>query len=1024
MRWSWATPRVWRGALLGALCALFLQTVSGLGWLDKSNRSTLGWMFRVRGPRFPDPNIVIIVADDATVTRAKSWPLPRSLHARVLQRLVEQGAKTVAFDILFSEPSPSLADDELLAKLSRRANNVVQAAAFIVPSISAAQVPASTRANVFTLPNRFAVSSHNVRAQSAVWVSSSWSALSQSAASIGHLNIFPESDGSLLRIPHLIRYRDRVFPSLALAASAHWLGIAPQEISAHDQFIDIGVRRVPIDNEGESWINWSGSYRTFPTFTYQDVLDGRVGRAQLKNRMVFVGIVAAGAYEFRSTPFSSAQPAIELQANAANDILQNRPLHIAPDWSAPALLVLVCLATGALVAPRQARSGTLWALALAASWMLTAVLLLTFIDTYLPLMEPLAGVILTYAVVMSYNYRRSWEASWRADSAMTTLAGGALIAAGYDRQRLRQVALQTAREVLDAQYVWIVTASTCTPPVSDKLATDETLRAELANAVMREQRAILWPAAIVESDERPSEMWQRVRQIQPQRTHLNKHERSSERHGFQVISEHADLHEICAHLFQQMRSSRGSLPLSRTLVAAPLMQADEGENQNVASGEVFVALGQRNGRIFGPREAILLENLAAQTALALENVAFHEQLQGRIEAADRELALAYSVMSEQNIKMLASIENIEDVIIITDENACAVYVNGAAWRILRGATPPIGTNVPLFLNSHGWPELATLFDSLIPSPSARVDKADSPQKIQREFVRHVVLENAKDRSKSDNTDLKPLVLSSHLVPLLGENKCPLGAMLVVADVTLQRELDRMKTEFISYVAHELRTPLTTILGYASLLQGAGENMDSAQRGEMSSVIVEHCKRLNGMISELLDVSRLDAGHTLSFRPQYADLVALGERMLNEHRRALGNREEYQMAFEAPIRPIMADFDPDRIEQVLNNLLSNAFKYSPEGGLITLQVLAEGDEVVLHVRDQGMGMSAEQVTNLFQKYYRTPDAQQRGIKGTGLGLYLVKQLVEAHGGRIEVQSQIGQGTTFSVYLPKKWRHENA
>ncbi len=852
--------------------------------------------------------------------------------------------------------------------------------------------------------------------------------LSPSAAALGHINIYPESDGSLLRIPHLIRYRDRVFPSLALAASAHWLGNAPATLRAHQQNIDIGERRLHIDAEGESWVNWAGGYRTFPTFTYQDVLEGRVGREQLKNRLVFVGIVAAGAYEFRATPFSPAQPAIELQANAANDILQNRPLEITPDWAVPALLILACLATGALVAPRQARGGTLWALALASSLLVTALILLARADTYLPIIEPLLGIVLTYGVVMAFNYRRSWEASWRADTAMSTLAsGGALIASGYDRERLRAVAIQTAREVLDAQYVWLVPASegasTCDAlPSADATQQGELARHELARVVAREYRTILWPAAIVESDEPASNLWQSVRQIQPQR------KRSASPNA------NAALNELCARLYAEMsvreaRNSPATRGISRTLVAAPLSNASEGEHQT--ANEVFVALGRSDGQTFGPREAILLETLAAQTALALENVAFTEKLQGRIEAADRELMQTYSLLSEQSIKMFAAIESIEDVLIITDENARAIYVNSAAWRLLRDATPPIGTEVPTFLCGQGWHELAGLFDSL--AQSVQQTASPNAERIQHEFVRRVALENRSDEATDsdgnaagidENLELKALVLAAQFVPLLGENGRVLGAMLIVADVTLQRELDSMKTEFVSYIAHELRTPLTTILGFASLLQGRGEQMDDAQRSEMNGVIVQHCQRLNNMISELLDISRLDAGYALPLRPQTADLAALGERMLNEHRQARANREEYRWNFVAPQRPVLAAFDPERIEQVLNNLLSNAFKYAPEGGEITLQVLAEDKAAVLRVSDSGMGMTAEQVANLFQKYYRTKDAQQRGIKGTGLGLYLVKQLVEAHGGRIEVKSQAGQGTTFSVYLPIEAKTENS
>jgi signal transduction histidine kinase len=263
--------------------------------------------------------------------------------------------------------------------------------------------------------------------------------------------------------------------------------------------------------------------------------------------------------------------------------------------------------------------------------------------------------------------------------------------------------------------------------------------------------------------------------------------------------------------------------------------------------------------------------------------------------------------------------------------------------------------------------------------------------------------------------LSHVIFEAQLTPLRGEGEF-LGLMLSVADVTAQRDVDLMKSEFVSFVAHELRSPLTSILGYASLLQTSGDRIDKENRNNMTAAITRQGTRLNRLIGELLDISRIESGKALDLQIASLDLAALCREVVEEQRVALSGRKNYELLFDGP-EHLVAQGDSDRLEQVLVNLISNAVKYSPDGGRIFVELEDKGHTVVMRIKDSGMGMTSEQVASLFQKYYRTPDARRRGIKGTGLGLYLVHQLIEAHEGTIEVQSAPMQGTTFTITLPQ-------
>ncbi|MDQ3813743.1 MAG: ATP-binding protein, partial [Armatimonadota bacterium] len=577
------------------------------------------------------------------------------------------------------------------------------------------------------------------------------------------------------------------------------------------------------------------------------------------------------------------------------------------------------------------------------------------------------------------------------------------MASGRDRERLLTVIHRTARETLQAHEVFLVLDGVPQGDLTQSKGLDGLLR-EIAGCITTEGRTVLWPASASPSGPGlPSHSLQnRLRSILSI---------GAARQGAGMAPATPDprLSRLLGRLCAEARTASGHK--LQTVVAVPFLigtgNPDEAPLGQRKLGGVLLAVGRRDGRAFTTRDAILLETLADQVSLSLENLKYYEVLRGRVELANRDLRDAYQVMVEQSAKLAAAVENIDNALIITDENGHAIFVNPASAHILLHAVPALGEPVPEKLRTSGLAELAALFDEV----KMRDDYGpDHRAHCETTFVVPVDIGQETTRC-----------LAAQVVPLIDGDGRFLGAMLVVADVTTQRELDKMKTDFVSFVAHELRSPLTSILGYASLLQETTKQIASPFAGEATEAIVRQCNRLNRMIAELLDVSRLEAGRPLELRCGTVDLVALCQHVLDNQRAALSSARPLSLQLRAAQPSLLIRADADRLEQVVTNLVSNAIKYSPDGGEVTVTVEENATDsspaAVLRVQDTGMGMSPEQVSQLFQKFYRTPDAQARGIKGTGLGLYLVKRLVEAHDGQIEVESAVGQGTTFTVTLPQ-------
>jgi PAS domain S-box-containing protein len=251
-------------------------------------------------------------------------------------------------------------------------------------------------------------------------------------------------------------------------------------------------------------------------------------------------------------------------------------------------------------------------------------------------------------------------------------------------------------------------------------------------------------------------------------------------------------------------------------------------------------------------------------------------------------------------------------------------------------------------------------------------------------------------------------------PLLDAEGQLVNIIANVRDITHFREAEEMKSTFISVISHELKTPVALIKGYAGTLLRKDADWDKEIISESLEIIEEESDRLAQLIDNLLDASRLQAGQ-LKLDRSDVDLAKMAARIVQEFQMQT-NVHKFEVDFAAPY-PIVQG-DAERLRQVLTNLISNAIKYSPEEGKITVSGRYDDNYVYIAVSDQGIGIPAGERERIFDRFYRIDSALSRRTQGAGLGLYLVKSVVEAHGGRIWVSSTPGQGSTFVFTLPRE------
>ena len=260
------------------------------------------------------------------------------------------------------------------------------------------------------------------------------------------------------------------------------------------------------------------------------------------------------------------------------------------------------------------------------------------------------------------------------------------------------------------------------------------------------------------------------------------------------------------------------------------------------------------------------------------------------------------------------------------------------------------------------------------------------------------------------------MIQARTSPVRGSDGAGAGTVTLLRDVTREQMVDRMKNEFISIAAHELRTPLTAVLGYAELLadEPIRGPFSPAQKQEFIGQILNRAEALERIINDLLDVGRIETGRPVIVEKVDCDLTELIRKAVAPYR---VESRKHAFVLNLPAQPLVTALDPGKIGQVLDNLLSNAVKYSPAGGTIHIDCLTPTAGISVSIADEGIGMTPEQMEHMFDKFYRA-DASNTAVGGLGLGMGIAKGIVEAHGGRIYVESRLGQGSRVTFELPDR------
>jgi two-component system phosphate regulon sensor histidine kinase PhoR len=380
-----------------------------------------------------------------------------------------------------------------------------------------------------------------------------------------------------------------------------------------------------------------------------------------------------------------------------------------------------------------------------------------------------------------------------------------------------------------------------------------------------------------------------------------------------------------------------------------------------------------------------------QLVLTMKRAIEKRDLERKAKQYQDEIVQNLLALNTEKKRLETMVNCIANGIMVTNRNLEIVLHNPALSRLLERSEPLVGT-VPVTEVIKEESFIETL---------KRIQSGEAPQ---GEFISQEIKVGKKILRAISAPNLEP---DRHVFWTVS------GTVTVLEDITVFKQLDQMKSDFVNMVAHELRSPLVSIRQLHSVL---AEGLAGPLQEKQADFVKRGIKKIDALlqlINDLLDVARLEAGRLVQ-RQVPTDLVKIIEETVAlMEPRAKEQRISLTYSCEK-LRPVLAD--PKNIEEILSNLLSNAVNYSPDGGEVKVSARRSGDFVEMKVSDTGVGIPAEEIPKVFEKFYRVKHPKTRQVTGTGLGLSIVKGIVEAYRGFIDVESVVDKGTTFRILLP--------
>jgi len=384
----------------------------------------------------------------------------------------------------------------------------------------------------------------------------------------------------------------------------------------------------------------------------------------------------------------------------------------------------------------------------------------------------------------------------------------------------------------------------------------------------------------------------------------------------------------------------------------------------------------------------IVKNAVSRRKIERELKEYHDNLEALVKERTRQLAAEKELLS-------VTLSSMGDAVVVVDAEKRINLFNKVAQELTGWKFEQVQGKLA--------DEFFKLINEKTKAPvESPIDKVFASGRIETGNIYDALI--AKDGSECP--------ISATAAPIYRNGGAMLGVVMVLRDVLREREIDRMKTDFVSSVSHELRTPLTSIKAYiATILRDP--DMPERTKRQFLSIIDEESNHLADLIQDVLEISRIESG-SIKIARQKVDITFVIERVITALE-PLADSKSIRLKSNIPDELPELQADESRIQSVIMNLLDNAIKFAPQKGQVSINVQCRGQELAISVSDTGLGIPKEALVKVFDRFYRVHRPGKQ-IRGTGLGLAIVKKIVMMHGGRIELDSELNHGSTFTVILP--------